>query len=27
VEMGVATRMAVLDALSRGLPREARNTP
>ncbi|MEI9994008.1 MAG: aspartate carbamoyltransferase catalytic subunit [Rhizomicrobium sp.] len=27
VEMGVAIRMAVLDALSRGLPREGRNAP
>ncbi|HEY2445113.1 MAG TPA: aspartate carbamoyltransferase catalytic subunit [Rhizomicrobium sp.] len=27
VEMGVALRMAVLDALSRGLPREGRNAP
>ncbi len=27
VEMGVAIRMAVLDALSRGLSREGRNTP
>ena len=26
VEMGVATRMAVLDALARGLPKEGRNT-
>lgn len=27
VEMGVAIRMAVLDALARGLPREGRNAP
>jgi aspartate carbamoyltransferase catalytic subunit len=27
VEMGVAIRMAVLDALSRGLPKEGRNAP
>jgi aspartate carbamoyltransferase catalytic subunit len=27
VEMGVAARMAVLDALARGLPREGRNAP
>jgi aspartate carbamoyltransferase catalytic subunit len=27
VEMGVATRMAVLDALARGLPKEGRNAP
>ena len=27
VEMGVAIRMAVLDALSRGLPAEGRNAP
>ncbi|HEY6578286.1 MAG TPA: aspartate carbamoyltransferase catalytic subunit [Rhizomicrobium sp.] len=27
VEMGVAVRMAVLDALARGLPREGRNAP
>ena len=27
VEMGVATRMAVLDALARTLPREGRNLP
>jgi aspartate carbamoyltransferase catalytic subunit len=26
VEMGVAIRMAVLDALARGLPREGSNT-
>jgi len=27
VEMGVAIRMAVLDALARGLPQEGRNAP
>jgi aspartate carbamoyltransferase catalytic subunit len=27
VEMGVALRMAVLDALARGLPRHGRNAP